>query len=178
MAFYEIVNFWGLYLCTISGCGQVLSPISDLVPGWQHLAATYQAAPEGEGQIVIHRNAVAVGRGMFPGGQVRIIYQINPFRWVASLLGGGDEFALRSEALGPDDIETSYTCGVLFNVSQPHEILSGKRKRKLKNITIKIDPLQVKAIKKLSTMKSIPYQSLIRSWLAEGIKSEMDSVLK
>jgi predicted DNA binding CopG/RHH family protein len=58
------------------------------------------------------------------------------------------------------------------------EILSGKRKRKLKNITIKIDPLQVKAIKKLSTIKSIPYQTLIRFWLAEGIKSEMDSVLK
>ncbi len=58
------------------------------------------------------------------------------------------------------------------------DILSGKRKRKLKNITIKIDPLQVKAIKKLSTMKSIPYQTMIRSWLTEGIKSEMDSVLK
>jgi predicted DNA binding CopG/RHH family protein len=58
------------------------------------------------------------------------------------------------------------------------EILSGKRKRKLKNITIKIDSLQVKAIKKLSTIKSIPYQTLIRFWLAEGIKSEMDSVLK
>ena len=58
------------------------------------------------------------------------------------------------------------------------DIVSGKRKRKLKNITIKVDPLQVKAIKKLSTMKSIPYQTLIRSWLAECIKSEMDSVLK
>ena len=58
------------------------------------------------------------------------------------------------------------------------DILAGRRKRKLKNITIKVDPLQVKAIKKLSTMKSIPYQTLIRSWLAEGIKSEMDSVLK
>ena len=58
------------------------------------------------------------------------------------------------------------------------DILSGKRKRKLKNVTIKVDPLQVKAIKKLSTMKSIPYQTLIRYWLAEGIKSEMDSVLK
>ena len=57
-------------------------------------------------------------------------------------------------------------------------ILSGKRKRKLKNVTIKVDPLQVKAIKKLSTMKSVPYQTLIRHWLAEGIKSEMDSVLK
>ena len=58
------------------------------------------------------------------------------------------------------------------------EILSGKRKRKLKNVTIKIDPLQIVAIKKLSNMKSIPYQTLIRHWLAEGIKHEMDSVLK
>jgi predicted DNA binding CopG/RHH family protein len=58
------------------------------------------------------------------------------------------------------------------------DILSGKRKRKLKNVTIKVDPLQVKAIKKLSTMKSVPYQTLIRHWLAEGIKSEMDSVSK
>ena len=58
------------------------------------------------------------------------------------------------------------------------DILSGKRKRKLKNITIKIDHLQIMAIKQVATMKSIPYQTLIRSWLAEGIKSEMDSVLK
>ena len=33
------------------------------------------------------------------------------------------------------------------------DILSGKRKRNLKNVTIKVDPLQIKAIKKLSTMK-------------------------
>jgi len=58
------------------------------------------------------------------------------------------------------------------------DIVSGKRKRNLKNVTIKVDPLQIKAIKKLSTMKAIPYQTLIRHWLAEGIKSEMDSVLK
>ena len=58
------------------------------------------------------------------------------------------------------------------------DIVSGKRKRNLKNVTIKIDPLQIKAIKKLSTMKAIPYQTLIRHWLAEAIKSEMDSVLK
>lgn len=57
-------------------------------------------------------------------------------------------------------------------------ILSGKRKRKLKNVTIKIDPLQVMAIKKLSTMKSIPYQTLIRHWLAESIRQELDEVLK
>ena len=59
-----------------------------------------------------------------------------------------------------------------------HNILSGKRKRKLKNVTIKIDPLQVMAIKKLSAMKSIPYQTLIRHWLAESIKQEMNSVVK
>jgi len=45
-------------------------------------------------------------------------------------------------------------------------------------VTIKVDPLQIVAIKKLSNMKSIPYQTLIRHWLAEGIKQEMDSVLK
>ena len=58
------------------------------------------------------------------------------------------------------------------------DIIAGKRKRKLKNVTIKVDPLQIRAIKKLSTMKSIPYQTLIRHWLAEGIKQELDSVLK
>ena len=58
------------------------------------------------------------------------------------------------------------------------EILSGKRKRTLKNVTIKMDPLQIMAIKKLSTMKSIPYQTLIRLWLAEGIKQELDSVIE
>jgi len=58
------------------------------------------------------------------------------------------------------------------------EILSGKRKRRLKNVTIKIDPLQIMAIKKLSKMKSIPYQTLIRHWVAEGIKEDLDAVLK
>jgi predicted DNA binding CopG/RHH family protein len=58
------------------------------------------------------------------------------------------------------------------------EILLGKRKRRLKNVTIKVDPLQIMAIKKLSTMKSIPYQTLVRHWLAEGIKHELDSVIE
>jgi len=55
------------------------------------------------------------------------------------------------------------------------DILSGKRKRKLKNITIKIDPLQIMAIKKLANLKSIPYQTLIRQWLAEEIKKEFEA---
>jgi predicted DNA binding CopG/RHH family protein len=56
------------------------------------------------------------------------------------------------------------------------DILSGKRRRKLKNITLKIDPLQIRAIKKLATMKSIPYQTLIRHWLAEEINKELKLV--
>jgi len=56
------------------------------------------------------------------------------------------------------------------------DIFSGKRKRKLKNITLKMDPLQVRAIKKMATMKSIPYQTLIRHWIAEEIKKELELV--
>ena len=52
-------------------------------------------------------------------------------------------------------------------------ILSGKRKVKLKNISIKIDPLQVRAIKKIAVMKAIPYQTLIRHWLSQHIKKEL-----
>ena len=58
------------------------------------------------------------------------------------------------------------------------DIVSGKRKRKLKNISIKMDPLHVKAIKKLATMKSIPYQTLVRHWIAEDIRKELDAVTK
>ena len=58
------------------------------------------------------------------------------------------------------------------------DIVSGKRKRKLKNISIKMDPLHVQAIKKLATMKSIPYQTLMRHWLAEDIRKELDAVAK
>ena len=54
------------------------------------------------------------------------------------------------------------------------DILSKKRKRKLQNITIKIDPLQIQAIRKLATTKSIPYQTLIRHWLSEEIKKELN----
>jgi predicted DNA binding CopG/RHH family protein len=48
------------------------------------------------------------------------------------------------------------------------DILSGKRKRKLRNITIKLDPLYLLSIKKVATKKGIPYQTLVRQWVAEG----------
>jgi len=54
------------------------------------------------------------------------------------------------------------------------DILSGKRRKRLQNITIKLDPFQIIAIKKLATMKSIPYQTLIRHWLSEEIKKELE----
>lgn len=50
------------------------------------------------------------------------------------------------------------------------DILSGKRKRRLKNLTIKMDPIQIQAIRKIATIKSIPYQTLIRHWIAQEIK--------
>jgi len=53
------------------------------------------------------------------------------------------------------------------------QILKGERMRRLKNISIKLDPAQILALKKLATMKSIPYQTLIRQWLAEGIRKEL-----
>ena len=68
--------------------------------------------------------------------------------------------------------------GLSLTEELANDIRSDKRKRKLKNVTIKLDPLQIIVIKKLSTMKSMPYQTLIRHWLAEGIKQEMDLVAK
>jgi len=53
------------------------------------------------------------------------------------------------------------------------DILTGKRKRNLRNITIKIDPLYLQSIKKIGTLKGIPYQTVIRQWLTEKIKKEL-----
>jgi len=53
------------------------------------------------------------------------------------------------------------------------EILTGKRKRKLKNFSIKIDPLQLQALKRIATSKGVPYQTLVRQWLVEKIKREL-----
>jgi len=53
------------------------------------------------------------------------------------------------------------------------DIVSGKRKRKLRNVTIKIDPLYLVSIKKVATKKGIPYQTLVRQWVAEKIRKEL-----
>jgi hypothetical protein len=53
------------------------------------------------------------------------------------------------------------------------QILNGRRTHRLENISIKLDPAQIQALRKIATMKSIPYQTLIRQWLAEGIRREL-----
>ena len=53
------------------------------------------------------------------------------------------------------------------------DILMGKRKRKLRNVSIKIDPLYLQSLKKIATLKGIPYQTLMRQWLTEKIRKEL-----
>ncbi len=53
------------------------------------------------------------------------------------------------------------------------QILKGERTRRLQNISIKLDPAQIQALRKIATIKSVPYQTLIRQWLAEGIRREL-----
>jgi hypothetical protein len=64
---------------------------------------------------------------------------------------------------------------VVFSIDDAlrQDILSGKRKRKLRNITIKLDPLYLLSIKKVATKKGIPYQTLVRQWVAENIRKEL-----
>lgn len=53
------------------------------------------------------------------------------------------------------------------------EIKAGKRRRRLRNFSVKIDPLQLQALKRIATSKGIPYQTLVRQWLVERIKKEL-----
>ncbi len=52
-------------------------------------------------------------------------------------------------------------------------IKTGQTRRRLQNVSIKLDPAHVIALRKIAAMKSIPYQTLIRLWLAEGIRREL-----
>ncbi len=52
-------------------------------------------------------------------------------------------------------------------------IKSGATARRLQNLSIKLDPAHVVALRKIAVTKAIPYQTLIRHWLAEGIRREL-----
>lgn len=46
-------------------------------------------------------------------------------------------------------------------------------KRELKKpVTLRLEPNQIDAVKKIAVMKGLPYQTLIRMWITERIKSE------
>jgi hypothetical protein len=53
------------------------------------------------------------------------------------------------------------------------QILHRKRGRRLQNVSIKLDAVQVQALRKMATLRSIPYQTLIRQLLADGIRREL-----
>jgi hypothetical protein len=53
------------------------------------------------------------------------------------------------------------------------DILHGRRKRRLQNVSIKLDAVHVQALRKLATRRAIPYQTLIRQYLADAIRREL-----
>ena len=69
------------------------------------------------------------------------------------------EYCIVAEALGPRQSRLA--------------ILDGQWTRRLQNMSTKLNPTQVLALRKIATMKSIPYQTLIRQRLAEGIRKEL-----
>jgi predicted DNA binding CopG/RHH family protein len=40
-------------------------------------------------------------------------------------------------------------------------------------VSIKLDAAQIQALRKIATTQAIPWQTLIRKWLAEGIRKEL-----
>jgi hypothetical protein len=60
-----------------------------------------------------------------------------------------------------------------LDVELRRQILEGGRGRKLQGVSVKLDPVQVQALRKIATLKSIPYQTLIRQLLAEAIRREL-----
>jgi predicted DNA binding CopG/RHH family protein len=77
-----------------------------------------------------------------------------------------------------DILEEIFEDPVEFSLDEHllRDILEKKRKRKLQNVTIKMDPLQIRTIRKLATIKSVPYQTLVRHWLSDKIRQELKLV--
>jgi predicted DNA binding CopG/RHH family protein len=57
-------------------------------------------------------------------------------------------------------------------IDEPME-MSLKTELRRSILSIKIDPLQIQAIKKVAAMKPVPYQILIRHWLSQNLKEEL-----
>lgn len=52
------------------------------------------------------------------------------------------------------------------------EKISSARELK-KPITLRLEPNQIDAVKKIASKKGLPYQTLIRMWIVEGISREV-----
>lgn len=52
-------------------------------------------------------------------------------------------------------------------------IVEGRRHRRMQPLSIKLDSAYIQAIKRVATQKDIPYQMLIRQWLADALKREL-----
>ena len=72
------------------------------------------------------------------------------------------------EMIVEEDVDISFDEGLR------EAVLSKKRRKPMKNISIKMDPFILIGIKKIATQKGIPYQNLIRHWVTEEMKKELN----
>ncbi len=79
--------------------------------------------------------------------------------------------------IDPAESEEVVAVAPLFLKTRGHYAAFG-RTQAFQNISIKLDPAQIQAMRKITTMKSVPYQTLVRQWPAEGIRKELNLTTK
>ncbi|WP_035106688.1 CopG family antitoxin [Desulfovirgula thermocuniculi] len=50
-----------------------------------------------------------------------------------------------------------------------------RERAKTKRVTLRLRVSQIEAAKEIAKRKDIPYQTLLRSWIAEGIRRELEA---
>ncbi|PIY46296.1 MAG: hypothetical protein COZ05_05920 [Armatimonadetes bacterium CG_4_10_14_3_um_filter_59_10] len=74
----------------------------------------------------------------------------------------------------PDEVEAVEPFGLAPRLRD--DILSGRRKRAKVSVSLRLDPAHLAAVKKVATVKSLGYQNLMRMWIAEKLKDELQTV--
>ncbi|RDV84798.1 CopG family antitoxin [Ammonifex thiophilus] len=65
--------------------------------------------------------------------------------------------------------------GLLEPLEEPLELAPElAEKMKTKRVTLRLRVSQIEAAKRIAKEKDIPYQTLLRSWIAEGIRRELE----
>lgn len=67
------------------------------------------------------------------------------------------------DQLEPDEIELA-----------PELAAKIKERSKTKRVTLRLRVSQIEAAKRIAKEKDIPYQTLLRSWIAEAIRRELE----